>query len=382
MDVLGEKSRLALLLDRFGAVADDRQSWRVAYPLKEVLFLAVCGTMADCDDFENIVAWGEAHLDFLRRFSPFHHGVPCGLLDGGLDEPHRRGPVLRLLLGLGGGGLSRSTRPGGHRRQERAPKSRPRHRAPTAATKVSAFATKSRLVLGQEAVEDKSNEIGAIPALLERLDLKGALVSVDAMGCNPATAEAIAAAGADYLLAVKANQPILHAELEAYFETAPPDELDSFTSLDKSRGRIERRTCTVSRTADWLNSARAYPRAPRFPRLAAVARVEAVVEHKGRTTTERRYYICSRPLDAKTCADAVQSHWAIENSLHWTLDVTFKEDASRIRTGFGPLNMAVVRRFAFNLLRTLGDRHSLKTRRKLAGWNTEYLLSALQSPAR
>ena len=244
---------------------------------------------------------------------------------------------------------------------------------------VSAFATKSRLVLGQEAVEDKSNEITAIPALLQRLDLKGALVSVDAMGCNLATAEAITAAGADYLLAVKANQPTLHAEIAAYFDTAPQAELDVAATLDKSRGRIESRTCAVSRTADWLNSARAYPRAPRFPGLAAVARVEATVEHKGRTTTERRYYICSRPLDAVACADAVQSHWAIENSLHWSLDVTFREDASRIRTGFGPLNMAVVRRFAFNLLRQLQDRHCLKTRRKLAGWNTDYLLTALQA---
>lgn len=167
---------------------------------------------------------------------------------------------------------------------------------------VSAFATRSRLVLGREAVEDKSNEITAIPALLQRLDLQGALLSIDAMGCNPATAEAITAAGADYLLAVKANQPTLHAEIEAYFDTALEGELEACTPLDKSRGRIERRTCSLSRTADWLNSARAYPRAPRFPHLAAIARIQATVEHKGRTTTERRYYICSRPLDAKACA--------------------------------------------------------------------------------
>ena len=142
--------------------------------------------------------------------------------------------------------------------------------------------------------------------------------------------------------------------------------MNSFSTLDKSRGRIESRTCTVSRTADWLNSARAYPRAPRFRALAAVARIEATVEHKGRTPTERRYYISSRPLDAEACADAVQSHWAIENSLHWSLDVTFKEDASRIRKRCGLLNVAVIRRFAFNLLRQIDDPNSLKTRRKAA----------------
>jgi predicted transposase YbfD/YdcC len=381
MEDWGQKSRLTLLLDRFGAMKDTRQPWRVAYPLREVLLLAVCGTLADCDDYENIVAWGEAHLDFLRRFSPFHHGVPCAdwlaalmnRIDGALFSAcfsawvEEAWPERPDLVAIDGKSVRRS--------HDHASGRRPLHL-------VSAFATKRRLVLGQEAVEDKSNEIAAIPALLERLDLKGALVSVDAMGCNPAVAEAITRAGADYLLAVKGNQPTLHAELAAYFDTAPAAELDAETTLDKSRGRIETRTCVVSRTAGWLNTDRAYPGAPRFPGLAAVARVEAVVEHRGKLTAERRYYITSRPLDAKACADAVQSHWAIENSLHWTLDVTFKEDASRIRTGAGPINMAVIRRFAFNLLRQIDDKKSLKTRRKLAGWSTHYLLTALQTPAR
>ena len=377
MDVLGPKSRLALLLDHFGAVRDARESWRVAYPLKEVLFLVVCATMADCDDYETIADWGEAHLEFLRRFSDFHHGVPCAdwlaalmnRVDGALFEAcftawvAEAWPERPDLVAIDG-----KTLRGSH---DAANNKRPLHL-------VSAFATKRRLVLGQEAVEEKSNEITAIPALLERLDLQGALVSVDAIGCCPAVAEAITRAGADYLLAVKTNQPTLHAEIEAYFDTAPEAELTAHVSLDKSRGRIEQRACSVSHAAGWLCAERAYPRAPRFPRLAAIARVETTVEHRGQVARERRYYIASRPLDAATAADAVQSHWAIENSLHWTLDVTFKEDRSRIRTAHGPRNMALVRRFAFNLLRQLDDRRSLKTRRKAASWNTEYLLSALQ----
>lgn len=381
MEDWGPRSRLTLLLDHFGAMKDTREPWRVAYPLREVLFLAVCGSLADCDDYENIVAWGEAHLDFLRRFSPFYHGVPCAdwmaalmnRIDGALFSAcfsawvEQAWPDRPDLVAIDGKSVRRS--------HDHASGRRPLHL-------VSAFATRRRLVLGQEAVEDKSNEITAIPALLERLDLKGALVSVDAMGCNPAVAEAITGAGADYLLAVKGNQPTLHAEIAAYFDTAPEAELDTETTLDKSRGRIETRTCVVSRTTGWLNADRAYPRAPRFPGLAAIARVEAVVEHRGKVTTERRYYITSRPLDAKVCADAVQSHWAIENSLHWTLDVTFKEDASRIRTGSGPINMAVIRRFAFNLLRQVDDKTSIKTRRKLASWSTDYLLRVLQCPDR
>lgn len=174
MDVLGEKSRLALLLDRFATVADDRQAWRVAYPLREVLFLAMCGTMADCDDYENIVAWGEAHLEFLGRFSPFHHGVPCAdwlaalmnRIDGELFSAcfsawvEEAWPDRPDLVAIDGKSVRRS--------HDHARERRPLHL-------VLAFVTKRGLVLGQEAVEDKSNEISAIPALLERLDLKGGI---------------------------------------------------------------------------------------------------------------------------------------------------------------------------------------------------------------
>jgi predicted transposase YbfD/YdcC len=245
---------------------------------------------------------------------------------------------------------------------------------------VSAFATDRHLVLGQEAVAEKSNEIKAIPLLLARLALEGALVTIDAMGCNPAIAQNILDAKADYLLAVKDNQPTLHAEIESYFETAPDEEVETVEDIDKGHGRLEIRTARVSNTIDWLEPDRAFPGAYRFPKAAAIAVIDTRVEHKGKITIARRSYITSRPLSAQALAEAIRSHWGIENKLHWVLDVTFNEDRSRL-TGHGAHNMAIVRHFAINLIRTAKDKNSIKTRRKCASWHPAYLLSILSQSA-
>ena len=375
------KPRLRLLLDHFSAIVDAREPWRVAYPLREVLFLVVCGTIANSDDYDDIVDWGEAHLDFLRRFSPFHHGIPCvdwlrtllNRVDPELFSACFRSWVAECwpqhadLVAIDGKTL--------HRSHDRKACRLPLHL-------VSAFATNSKLVLGQEAVEEKSNEIVAIPALLERLDLKGALVSIDAMGCNPTIAQAIVDAGADYLLAVKDNQPTLHAEAESYFATAPAEELKTAETLDKGHGRLEVRIHKVSQAIDWIGSERVYPGARRFPGLAVIASVASRIEKKDKTSIEQRYYISSRALSPEAFAEAVRSHWAIENSLHWVLDVTFKEDLSRLRIGHGARNMAIVRHFALNLVRQLKDKRAIKRRRKVASWNPEYLMEMLQPVSR
>ena len=191
---------------------------------------------------------------------------------------------------------------------------------------VSAFATGARLVLGQEAVTDKSNELGAIPPLLERLGrdgaLEGAVISIDAIACNATIAHAIREAGAHYMLAVKANQPTLRAEIEDLFEATPADELESFSDVDKVHGRIEQRTTTIAREVDWLDGERRFPGELRLPDIVAIVRVRSRAELKDRCRRETRHYITSAKLDAEDAARAVPGHWGIENQLHWVLDGT------------------------------------------------------------
>jgi predicted transposase YbfD/YdcC len=271
---------------------------------------------------------------------------------------------------------------------------------------VSAFATTTRLVLGQEAVPDKASETTAIPILIERLaengGLEGAIVSIDAIATNPTIAATIRNAGAHYLLAVKANQPTLRDEIERLFQVTKPGDLDSHRDLDKGHGRIEERSVTVAREVDWLTGQRRFPGEMRLPGIATLIRVNGRTELKDRCRFETRYYVSSATLTPVQAGEAVRGHWRIENSLHWVLDVVFADDQSRLRKGHGAHNMAVVRHFALNLLRTADEPPrpapsplkrrprpdsipkptSLKRRRKMAAWNTSYLQTILKNAAR
>jgi predicted transposase YbfD/YdcC len=242
---------------------------------------------------------------------------------------------------------------------------------------VSAFATTARLVLGQEAVPSKANALTAIPVLLARLaeqdGLRGARVSIDAIATNSKIAQAIRDAGADYLLAVKANQPGLRAEVEACFATAPAGSVETHTTHDKGHGRVEQRSVSVMREVEWLSGDRRFPGELRLPGVACIVRVQACIERGAKAHQETRYYISSAALDAERAGQAVRGHWGIENRLHWVLDVTFADDQSRPRKGFGARNMAVVRHFALNLVRSAKDTKSIKLRRKMAGWTPAYL---------
>ncbi len=380
-----EKPRIASLLKHFSALSDSRQQWRVAYPLNEVLLLVVCGTIAASDDYDEIVDWGEAHLPFLRRFMPFHFGVPCAdwlrTLMNRIDPELFGACFMSWVSELKPGAPAHIALDGktSRRSHDRRAGRKPLHL-------VSAFATNERLVLGQEAVEEKANELIAIPAVLDRLaeagSLAGATVTIDAIACNPEIAGAIHRHGADYVLAVKDNQPSLHREIAAFFADAAPTEVDVFVDLDKNHGRIEQRRCLVSKRIDWLTGDRRFPGEYRFPGLAAIAMIETKVELSDRGYRERRYFITSAPLSAERLAAIVRGHWQIENNLHWVLDVTFKEDLSRLRKGHGAHNMAIVRHFALNLVRLIDDKRSLKRRRKRATWDEQYLTLILGSQHR
>ena len=234
-------------------------------------------------------------------------------------------------------------------------------------------------MLGQEAVEGKTNELAAIPVLIDRLaeggGLKGALVSIDAIATNAKIAQKITDAGADYLLAVKANQPTLRAEIESAFASATG--IDAFVDQDKGHGRIEQRAVSVIREVDWLDGERRFPGELRLPRAATIIRVNRAPNCADRCRFETRYYISSAKPSPAEAARAVRGHWGIENQLHWVLDVVFAEDQSRLRKGHGAKNMAVVRHFAINLIRAATDKKSIKLRRKIAGWDPDYLAQRL-----
>jgi len=399
-DEPAQPSRLRLLLDHFSRIEDRRSPESVAHRLNEILLLCVCATVAECDSFDAISDWGKAHLGFLRRFLPFDWGVPSGRwvnimmnrIDPDLfavcfmDWVRACWPDPLDLIAIDGKTVRRS---------------HDRATGRAALHLVSAFAANSHLVLGQEAVDDKTNETTAIPLLLEKLaagrSLEGALVTIDAIACNPQIAKSIRDAGADYLLAVKGNQPTLQTDIEAAFEAADKGQVEIDVDLDKGHGRIETRAVSVLRQVDWLDGDRRFPGEVRFVAARAIVRVEARTELRDRSRFDVRYYITSSARSAAELAQTIRGHWAIENTLHWTLDVTFQEDLSRVRKGHGAQNMALVRKFAFNKLRAAPPfsdppnlpvkpcrrptkpptSKSLKLKRKIASWDVNRLAEIL-----
>jgi predicted transposase YbfD/YdcC len=376
------KARFALLLRHFSELDDDRESWRVAYPIKEVLLLVTCATIASCDDFDDIVAWGEHHLAFLRRFGDFHHGVPCARWLR--DLMNRVDPALFAACFEA---WITSLWPGRHDfiaiDGKTARRTHDRGKGLKALHTLSAYATTARLTLAQLSVPEKTNEITAIPDLLDHLaqtgQLEGALVTIDAMGCQVEIAGKIVGHKADYLLALKGNQLTLERDVLDYFRTAPAAEVVTKATVEKGHGRIETRTYVASSNVDWIASERRYPGAPRFPDIATIVQVHTLTEQAGKSTSETRTYLSSAPLDIERIVQAVRGHWGVE-SMHWLLDVEFKDDLSRYRQGHGAKNMAVVRRFALDLVRNHKSTGSVKTRRKRAGWSPDFLLSVLQVP--
>jgi predicted transposase YbfD/YdcC len=375
MERVFAKDRLRLSLDHFGEVKDPREPAKVKFPLREILFLVSCATIAGCDDYDEIAAWGDRHLDFLRRHSEYFFGIPTedwlrvvvNRIDPALFEACFTSWATALrpdaadLIALDGKTLRRSG--------DSAAGRKPLHL-------VSAWASTQRLVLAQEAVDAKENECAAMLAILGRLTLDGALVTVDAIATHPTVAEAIVGGGGDYVLALKRNQPTLHDEVASYFADPATTGLATVEVTDKDHGRIEVRRYSVSHDTKWMTGDRRFPHEPRFPALRSLVRATARTEWRGRVTEETRYFISSARLTPERAAEAIRTHWGIE-SHHWVLDVGFREDQSRLRRGHGAQNMALVRRLAFNLVRLGRGKRSIKTARKVAGWDPTFLASLI-----
>ena len=365
------------ILDCYSALEDPRQRTKVIYPLPEILLLVLCGVMAGADDFSEITRWGKLHVEFLRRFLPYREGIPShdtvNAVIAALDGEAFRDAFVSWVAGL------RAADQDGEVIAIDGKTSR-RSGSPAAGIEplhlVSAWASEQRLVLGQEALRGRDNEIVAIDRLLQWLEITGALVTIDAIGCQRTFAQTIIDKGADYLLALKGNQPALHDDVALWFDDGRETgfagaRVDFHETVDADHARIEPRRHWVAHDIDWLRQRH------RWPGLVAIAMIEREREIGAKTTCTRHFYIASLAAPAALIAKAARNHWHIENRLHWVLDVVFHDDLSRLRTNHGPQNMAIIRQTALNLIKGAKGKMSCKTARKAAGWSNDFLDHAI-----
>jgi predicted transposase YbfD/YdcC len=362
-----------VFLSHFKDLRDPRQQGKVSYPLDEILLLCLLAVLAGAECFTEIALFGIKKLEFLRRFRPFKDGTPdhghLGDILAALDaEQFQRCFVAWVvaLTGMPAGVIAidgKTVRRSGNKRSGKA-----------AIHLVSAFAARQRLVLGQVKVAEKSNEIIAIPKLLDMLAIAGAIVSIDAMGCQREIAKQIIDKKADYVLALKSNQGSLRADVEVFAaeqkaRNFADTTISQDTTIDGGHGRSETRTTTVIHDVDWLRERH------NWPGLNAVVMIESRREIGGKIEQERRFYITSLIMLAHLLGPVVRSHWSVENSLHWVMDMLFRDDECRVRTDHAPANFAAIKHMAQNLLRHAPGTSSLRSRRKAAGWDDDFLAS-------
>lgn len=365
------------LVKIFGEIEDPRIERSKLHKLIDIIVIGICTVICGGESWEEMEIFGNAKIEWLKSFLELSNGIPSSdtfrrvftrIKTEEFQEKFLRWVQEATKLSRGeivaidGKTLRKSY----DKRKEKA-----------AIHMVSAWASKNRLVLGQKKVDEKSNEITAIPQLLEILEISGCIVTIDAMGCQKEIAKTIIEQKADYVLSLKGNQGNLHDDVKLFFETAQENKFkyikySFYQSTDGEHGRIEERKYWTTSDISWLDSDKLWAG------LKSIGMCQASRTIGNDTSIEIRYFISSLPSDAKIFADAVRSHWQVENSLHWVLDVAFNEDNCRIRNGNAPENFAILRHFALNLLkRESSCKNGIKAKRLRAGWDHDYLLKVL-----
>jgi len=367
-------------LRHFSDLPDPRQRGKVTYPLDEVLLLCLLGVLAGSETFVDIARFGDKKLELLRRFRPFCDGTPShdhlGDIFATLDAEQFQRCFVSWVTWLIGAPLigapveviaidGKTSRRSGQKKDGKLP-----------IHMVSAFAARQRLVLGQVKVADKSNEIVAIPKLLEMLEIRGAIVTIDAMGCQRDIAEKIVDKKADYVLALKGNQGSLREDVELFATEQKAvgfkdTKISQSETVDGDHGRIETRKTTVIHDVAWLQERHDWPG------LNGVVIVESTREIGDKIEHETRFYITSLVLLANAIGPIIRSHWAVENSLHWVMDMIFRDDECRVRTDHAPANFTTVKHMAHNLIRKAPGKDSLRLKRKVAAWDDDFLASLI-----
>lgn len=359
----------------FAELPDPRTGNATRHDLIEVVTIALVASVCGAESCVDFADFARDRERMFRDFLKLENGLPShdtfSRLFRLLDPQAFNACFGRFLDGLGQDGRGVLAIDGKTLRR-----SFDRAAGGSALQVVTAFACDARLVLGQAAVPAGGNEITAARALLGLLDLTGMLVTGDAIHCQTETAALVRERGGAWLFALKANRPLVLAEVERFFAD-PAMPVERHTTTDAEHGRIEVRRHAVSHHVDWLFSDRRYPNEPALPGLATLAMVEAEIEQAGKTTLARRYYLSSAALTAERFAAAVRAHWRIENSLHWVLDVTFDEDRARNRCDHGPENLAILRKLALNLLRSSRPDISIRRKRKRSGWSDDFARTIL-----
>ena len=357
-------------VEHFSILRDPRVERRRRHSLESILFIALCGVICGVESWVEMEAFGNAREEWFSKFISLKNGIPShdtfGRVFAQLD-PKEFGRVFLEwiqsvykktkgeVIAIDGKTVCGT--------QDKA-------RGWEALHVVNAWASANRLILGQEKSTGGSNEIETVPRLLTILDVKGCIVTLDAMGCQKDIAEKIQDKKGDYVLALKGNQGLLHEEVRQYWDDSklPKNEYDEYETADKGHGRHEIRRYRISSQLEWLTVRKDWKG------LKSIGMVESMRTIDGQTTVQRRYYLSSLGADARELAKAVRTHWEVENKAHWCLDVMFNEDRSRARVKFAAENLALLRRLSLNILRKDTDsKQSLRIRRNMASWKTEYL---------